>query len=142
MIKERANAEDEHQKRVLKSVKQIANYDSDTAFASVWHTIKLYVRRMTELQQGLGSKFGELLRDVKEREAKTFEAMNLIQTTTTCLQKAKETYYMRCEELERLKRGKCIQQDITNVNREVNTALREKYENVRVDFENRMTYGS
>ncbi|KRY83099.1 FCH domain only protein 2 [Trichinella pseudospiralis] len=159
MIKERANAEDEHQKRVLKSVKQIANYDSDTAFASVWHTIKLYVRRMTELQQGLGSKFGELLRDVqkfgdeqlklhklvKEREAKTFEAMNLIQTTTTCLQKAKETYYMRCEELERLKRESASNKDINKCESRMKKARGEykhyveKYENVRVDFENRMT---
>ncbi|KAL1245283.1 F-BAR domain only protein 2 [Trichinella spiralis] len=159
MIKERANAEDEHQKRVLKSVKQIANYDSDTAFASVWHTIKLYVRRMTELQQGLASKFGELLRDVqkfgdeqlklhksvKEREAKTFEAMNLIQTTTTCLQKAKETYYVRCEELERLKRESASNKDINKCESRMKKARGEykqyveKYENVRVDFENRMT---
>ena len=43
------------------------------------------------------------------KQPQVAEAVNLMQTTTTCLQKAKETYQHRCQELEKAKKE-------TNVN--------------------------
>ncbi|KHJ45028.1 hypothetical protein D918_04839 [Trichuris suis] len=84
-------------------------------------------------------------KQVKEKESKTFEAVNLIQTTTTCLQKAKELYHTRCLELEKMKRDNCSLKELNKMQVRLEKAREEyrhyvdKYENVRVDFEERLT---
>lgn len=75
-------------------------------------------QRLTELTREAylySDELGKTQRDLKHK--KTVEAVNMMQTTTTCVQKvrfiqrisnvmrfqAKETYFTRCTELEKLK---------------------------------------
>ncbi|CDW60093.1 FCH domain containing protein [Trichuris trichiura] len=82
---------------------------------------------------------------VKEKESKTFEAVKVIQTTTTCLQKAKEMYHTRYLELDKMKRDNCSLKELNKMQIRTEKAREEyrhyvdKYENVRVDFEERLT---
>lgn len=50
---------------------------------------------------------------MREAESKTMEAVNLMQTTTTCLQKAKENYAARCLEHEKLKKENAPAKEIS-----------------------------
>lgn len=50
---------------------------------------------------------------VKEQDV--VDAVNLMQTTTTCLQKAKETYSQRCQELLAMKNENAQAKDLAKV---------------------------
>ncbi|VDL74436.1 unnamed protein product [Nippostrongylus brasiliensis] len=69
------------------------------------------------------------------------DAVNLMQTTTTCLQKSKETYYARCAELEKLKKETSVNpKEVGKMeskmlkSREEYRSYVDKYESVRSHF--------
>ncbi|KFD48026.1 hypothetical protein M514_11108 [Trichuris suis] len=175
LIKERAGVEDDNHRHGAKTVKLICNFDNHSSLNPLWCTLKSYFQKLLDVQQGFVIRLLELSKEVqrfgddqfkihksvKEKESKTFEAVNLIQTTTTCLQKAKELYHTRCLELEKMKRDNCSLKELNKMQVRLEKARRaasvlyllahifssgeeyrhyvDKYENVRVDFEERLT---
>ncbi|MFH4983035.1 hypothetical protein AB6A40_009744 [Gnathostoma spinigerum] len=71
-----------------------------------------------------------------------------MQTTTTCLQKSKETYLQRCAELEKLKKENATSKEIVKAESKVLRSREEyrnyvdKYANVRNEFEDKMLKAS
>uniref|UniRef100_A0A5S6QE64 MHD domain-containing protein n=1 Tax=Trichuris muris TaxID=70415 RepID=A0A5S6QE64_TRIMR len=159
LLKDRAGAEDDNHRHGTKTVKLISNFDSHGSMNPLWCTLKSYFQKLLDVQQGFVirlldlskevQRFGDdqfkIHKSVKEKESKTFEAVNLIQTTSTCLQKAKELYHARCLDLEKMKRENCSLKELNRMQIRQRKAREEyrhyvdKYESVRVDFEERLT---
>uniref|UniRef100_A0A915MDF1 GMIP/FCHO2-like FCH domain-containing protein n=1 Tax=Meloidogyne javanica TaxID=6303 RepID=A0A915MDF1_MELJA len=109
-IKERASMEDDILKCLNRQLIKASTYTTNNgSLADAWRLTK------NALEFWIVHNFGDLSRDVfryqeelikirkKAKDIETLEAINLMQTTTTCLQKAKETYLQRCAEVINLK---------------------------------------
>ncbi|KAK6036898.1 hypothetical protein COOONC_25597, partial [Cooperia oncophora] len=65
----------------------------------------MLVKNLQDLAKEVAKYKEDLVKARKEaKQQDILDAVNLMQTTTTCLQKSKETYYARCAELEKLKK--------------------------------------
>ncbi|VDM28280.1 unnamed protein product, partial [Toxocara canis] len=116
-LKDRANFEEESGKYFAKSISKTSSLSSSGgAFASSWQLTKGTLELLAEIQSTFFAALQQLFKDVMKyhedlvrsrkrvKEQDVVDAVNLMQTTTTCLQKSKETYSQRCAELERLKK--------------------------------------
>jgi hypothetical protein len=129
-IKERISIEDEVLKFMNKNLNRVSYallnlvfacfqvntfINNNGAFVDSWRlsasTLELYaeiqttlVKTLMDLQRDIIRYHDELVKARKAiKDKETVDAVNLMQTTTTCLQKAKETYHQRCNELANLK---------------------------------------
>ncbi|VDK52341.1 unnamed protein product [Cylicostephanus goldi] len=114
----------------------------------------MLVKNLQDLAKEIAKYKEDLTRARKEaKQQDIIDAVNLMQTTTTCLQKSKETYFARCAELEKLKKESNVnQKEIGKVadfdtfimemkmfkSKEEYRGYVEKYEMVRKDFEEKM----
>ncbi|VDO79455.1 unnamed protein product [Soboliphyme baturini] len=132
---------------------------ADMSFSPVWSLVKTYVESHADLHRNFVKSLVDLSKNVqkytdeaikihktvKERQSKTYDAVNLIQTTTTCLQKAKENYFLRCMELEKLKHENGTSKEVARSEMRVKKAREEyqqyveKYASVRIEFMTRMS---
>uniref|UniRef100_A0A915MPN9 GMIP/FCHO2-like FCH domain-containing protein n=1 Tax=Meloidogyne javanica TaxID=6303 RepID=A0A915MPN9_MELJA len=109
-IKERTSMEDDILKCLNRQLIKASTYTTNNgSLADAWRLTK------NALEFWIVHNLGDLSRDVfryqeelikirkKAKDIETLEAINLMQTTTTCLQKAKETYLQRCAEVINLK---------------------------------------
>ncbi|PAV85088.1 hypothetical protein WR25_04508 [Diploscapter pachys] len=116
-IKERLQLEDEYSKMLVKSMNKVSSFvSSGSALETVWVLTKGTLELLAEIHVMMVKNLQDLSREIvkykdevskSRKEAKqqpTIEAVNLMQTTTTCLQKAKETYYARCNEYEKVRK--------------------------------------
>ncbi|XP_068202734.1 F-BAR domain only protein 2 isoform X3 [Palaemon carinicauda] len=82
---------------------------------------------------------------VKDEESQTEEIVKTIQTTSGLAQKARETYSQRCQDLEKVRRDGASPKDVEKAEAKLRKAhdeyrgLVEKYNNIREEFEKRMT---
>uniref|UniRef100_A0A8R1DVA1 F-BAR domain only protein 2 n=1 Tax=Caenorhabditis japonica TaxID=281687 RepID=A0A8R1DVA1_CAEJA len=158
-VKERLALEDEYVKALSRSVNKISHFITNgSSIEAIWHLTKGTVELLAEIHLMLVKNLQDLSKEVlkykedvnrtrKEMKQPTVaEAVNLMQTTTTCLQKAKETYQHRCQELEKARReGAPSVKEIGKIEVKVTRAREEykgyveKYEVVREDFEAKMS---
>ncbi|KAE9416806.1 hypothetical protein Angca_004022, partial [Angiostrongylus cantonensis] len=154
-IKERLAMEEEYGKMFAKSINRVSLFVSNnSALESGWSLTKGTLELLSEIHvmmvknlQAEVAKYKESLtrarKDAKQQDI--IDAVNLMQTTTTCLQKSKETYFSRCAELEKLKKDPNINpKELSKVeskmlkSREEYRSYVEKYESVRLNFEEKM----
>uniref|UniRef100_A0A915LFB3 GMIP/FCHO2-like FCH domain-containing protein n=1 Tax=Meloidogyne javanica TaxID=6303 RepID=A0A915LFB3_MELJA len=115
-IKERTSMEDDILKCLNRQLIKASTYTTNNgSLADAWRLTKNALEFWIEIKTKLVHNLGDLSRDVfryqeelikirkKAKDIETLEAINLMQTTTTCLQKAKETYLQRCAEVINLK---------------------------------------
>ncbi|XP_050738458.1 F-BAR domain only protein 2-like isoform X7 [Eriocheir sinensis] len=82
---------------------------------------------------------------VKDEESQTEEIVKSIQTTSGLAQKARETYSQRCQDLEKVRRDGASSKEVEKAEAKLKKAhdeyrtLVEKYNNIREEFEKRMT---
>ncbi|XP_069185579.1 F-BAR domain only protein 2 isoform X6 [Procambarus clarkii] len=82
---------------------------------------------------------------VKDEESQTEEIVKSIQTTGGLAQKARETYSQRCQDLEKVRRDGASPKELEKAEAKLRKAhdeyrsLVEKYNNIREEFEKRMT---
>lgn len=82
---------------------------------------------------------------VKEEQGPTLEVVQTIQSTTLVLQKAKDNYQQKCEELDKLKRDNASAKDLEKAEVKVKKAqedyktIVDKYAIIKEDFEKRMS---
>ncbi|CCD64350.1 FCH domain only protein 2 [Caenorhabditis elegans] len=158
-VKERLSVEDEYVKAINRSVNKVSHYiQNGSSIDAMWLLTKGTMELMAEIHVMLVKNLQDLSREVlkykedvnrtrKElKQPQVAEAVNLMQTTTTCLQKAKETYQHRCQELEKVKKETNVNvKEISKVELKVARAREEyksyvdKYELVREDFETKMS---
>ncbi|VIO94203.1 Uncharacterized protein BM_BM4483 [Brugia malayi] len=156
-IKERAAYEEEWNKFLNKCIAKTNGLTAPgSMFANAWLVTKNTVELLTEIQASFYITLQHLLKDVfkyhddlvrsrkKMKEQDVVDAVNLMQTTTTCLQKSKETYAQRVNELERLKKENATPKDISKAESKLNKSHDEykgyvdKYGRIRADFEEKM----
>ncbi|KAM3719262.1 F-BAR domain only protein [Dirofilaria immitis] len=156
-IKERATYEEEWNKFLNKCIAKTNGLIASSAmFSNAWLVTKNTMELLTEIQASFYITLQHLLKDVfkyhddlvrsrkKMKEQDVVDAVNLMQTTTTCLQKSKETYAQRVNELERLKKENATPKDISKAENKLNKSHDEykgyvdKYGRVRADFEEKM----
>jgi len=109
--------EEEHQRHLAKLAARLALLGAGSSVGALWDVVRGGLGALLRLHQELAARLADVQREalryaddqarqqkqVKEAEARTGDAVNLVQTTTTCLQKARETYAARLHELERLR---------------------------------------
>ncbi|KAK8382498.1 hypothetical protein O3P69_015413 [Scylla paramamosain] len=82
---------------------------------------------------------------VKDEESQTEEIVKSIQATSGLAQKAKETYGQRCQDLEKVRRDGASPKELEKAEAKLKKAhdeyrsLVDKYNNIREEFEKRMT---
>ncbi|VDD91389.1 unnamed protein product [Enterobius vermicularis] len=156
-LKDRTSFEEESSKFFSKSVNKSASLSSSSgSFSDTWSATKEIFDHLAEVQSSFLFKLQQLLKDVvryhedlvrsrkRVKEQDVIDAVNLMQTTTTCLQKSKETYMQRCSELEKLRKENALAKEINKVeskvvkSREEYRNYVEKYGRVRTEFEEKM----
>ncbi|CAO4367917.1 unnamed protein product [Caenorhabditis nigoni] len=158
-VKERLSVEDEYVKAINRNVHKVSNFiQNGSNIDAMWTLTKGTLELMAEIHVMLVKNLQDLSREVlkykedvnrtrKElKQPQVAEAVNLMQTTTTCLQKAKETYQHRCQELEKARKETNVNvKEISKIEIKVARARDEyksyveKYEVVREDFETKMS---
>ncbi|GMT16181.1 hypothetical protein PFISCL1PPCAC_7478 [Pristionchus fissidentatus] len=159
LIKEHVTMQEDQLRVLVKTLGKVTNFASSctTQMVEAWSLTKGTLELLQEIQtaslRGLQEQSRELakyradLAHSKKRvkESECVEAVGLMQTTTTCLQKAKETYAARCAELDKLRVDTSASAKEINKSehklsraRDEYRAYVDKYEMVRMDFEDRM----
>uniref|UniRef100_A0A7E4VJ99 MHD domain-containing protein n=1 Tax=Panagrellus redivivus TaxID=6233 RepID=A0A7E4VJ99_PANRE len=161
-VKDRISLEEDLHKSLNKSLMRINNYISNNgAFVDSWRLTKGTFELYCEIQSNVVKNLIDLSRDVikyhddlvksrkRVKEQDVIDAVNMMQTTTTCLQKAKETYQHRCAELQSLKsEPNANAKDLAKMKTKVVKAHEEyrsyveKYAGVRDTFEEKMIKAS
>lgn len=145
--------------KLHKNFLQVSHFiNNGSSVEAIWLLARGTMELMSEIHLMLVKNLQDLSKEVlkykedvnrSRKELKqpiVAEAVNLMQTTTTCLQKAKETYQHRCQELEKAKKETNSNvKEISKIEVKVARAREEyksyvdKYEVVREDFETKMS---
>ncbi|KAK0395571.1 hypothetical protein QR680_001338 [Steinernema hermaphroditum] len=156
-LKERILFEEEALKFYNKACNRSSVFaQSGGSFANSWRVTKGTMELMVDIQTSLLKNLSDLGKDLTKyhsdlaksrklaKQQDVVDAVNIMQTTTTCLQKAKETYTQRCAELEKLHRESASQKEISKCEAKVIKARDEykqyveKHAKVRENFEEKM----
>ncbi|KAI6184307.1 FCH domain only protein 2 [Aphelenchoides bicaudatus] len=156
-VKERIQIEDELLKFLNKNLHRVNSFIANKgAFAESWRLTKSTLELWFEIQTTLVKNLSDLSRDIlrfhddmvksrkRIKDQDTVDAVNLIQTTTTCLQKAKETYLQRCSEMANLKQENANTKELLKVKNKLTKSHEEykmyvnKYGQVRDNFVEKM----
>ncbi|KAI6172033.1 FCH domain only protein 2 [Aphelenchoides besseyi] len=156
-IKEHVNFHDVLLKHLGRSVNRVNTFISENgAFVDSWRLTKGTFELWVEIQTTLVKNLSDLSKEVVKfhddqvkarkriRDQDTIDAVNLMQTTTTCLQKAKETYQQRCNEISSLGSENVSGKDFVKAKNKLLKAHEEyrtyveKYASVRDNFEEKM----
>ncbi|CAD5211590.1 unnamed protein product [Bursaphelenchus okinawaensis] len=156
-VKERISLEEETLKFLQKNINRVNGFIAGNgAFVESWKLTKGTLELCSEIQSMLVKNLGELSKEIvkyhdelvrsrkKLKEQDVIDAVNLMQTTTTCLQKAKETYSQRCGEVLNLKNENAGAKELYKAKSKLTKAFDEykgyvdKYQSVRDNFEEKM----
>lgn len=155
----RSSLEEGQSKSLSKLAKSASNASLQGSFAPIWQILKSSTEKLSNVHGQLVQRIQELVKDVgkysedlqkkhklvKEEETCTIETVQLIQNTSTSLQKAKESYLQRASELEKLQKENASQKDIEKAESKTKKAYEdykswvEKYSVCRDEFERKMT---
>ncbi|XP_026679622.1 F-BAR domain only protein 2 [Diaphorina citri] len=152
----RANIEENNSKLFGKLAKQSGGSGT---FAPLWQVLKTSIEKIATVQVKMMQKVNDLVKDVckyteelqkkhklvKEEQGPTLEIVQTIQSTTLVLQKAKDVYLQKCEELDKLRRDNGSAKDLEKAELKVKKAqedyktIVDKYALIKEDFEKRMS---
>ncbi|KAF5272837.1 hypothetical protein FQR65_LT00433 [Abscondita terminalis] len=158
-FRERSGAEENNSKTFAKLAKQAGSCCVQGTFAPLWQVLKSSAERLSTLHSQMVQKVSDLVKDitkyaddlhkkhksVKEDESGTLEAVQIIQSTTLMVQKAKDAYIQKGLEVEKLKKENNSPKEIEKAEVKLKKAQEdyrtyvEKYNNVKEDFERKMS---
>ncbi|XP_055679011.1 F-BAR domain only protein 2 isoform X2 [Lutzomyia longipalpis] len=158
-FRERSNIEESNSKMMTKLANKAGSGCIHGTFAPVWAVLKGSAERLSSLHLQMVQKITELVKDitkyaeelhkkhkaVKEEEAGTLEAVQAMQASTHAVQKAKELYTSRMQEIEKLKKDNCSPKDLEKAETKLRKQhddyrnLVEKHNPIKMEFERRMT---
>ncbi|XP_059621929.1 F-BAR domain only protein 2 isoform X2 [Phlebotomus argentipes] len=158
-FRERGNIEESNSKMMTKLANKAGSGCVHGTFAPVWAVLKGSAERLSSLHLQMVQKITELVKDitkyaeelhkkhktVKEEEAGTLEAVQAMQASMHAVQKAKELYTSRVQEMEKLKKDNCSPKELEKAETKVRKHqedyknLVEKHNPIKQEFERRMT---
>ncbi|CAG7725198.1 unnamed protein product [Allacma fusca] len=158
-FRERSAIEEAHSKSLSKLARISANGTPQGTFAPLWQILKNSTERLASIHLQMMQKIQDLVKElakyadelqkkyktVKDEEASTLETVQGIQNITATVQKAKDIYFQRAQELEKLQKDNASQKDIEKAEAKAKKALEDyklwigKYSICRDDFEKKMT---
>lgn len=158
-FREKSNIEESNSKLMTKLANKAGSGCVNGTFAPIWVVLKSSAERLASLHLQMVQKISELVKDVakyadelhkkhkcvKDEEAGTLETVTAMQSSTAALQKSKDAYTSRVQELEKLKKDNASVKDLEKAEAKVRKqhddykTLLDKYIPVRTEFERRMT---
>lgn len=157
-LRERSLIEENNSKMLAKLAKQAGTGCINGTFAPVWQVLRTSAEKLLTLHVQMVQKVSELVKEVtkyaddlqkkhkqvKEEEGGTLEVVQAIQATTLTLQKVKDSYLQKSQELDRLRKENASPRDLEKAEgklrkaQEEYKALVEKYHVIKEEFEKKM----
>lgn len=157
-FKERSNLDEHNSKVLLKLAHKVGSSGGSGTFSPLLIILKSSAERLSELHTQMMQKTTELVKNilkyadelhkkhktVKEEESSTQDAVHQMKESTTAVQKAKDLYQSRLQEVEKLKRENASAKDIEKAeaklkkHQEEYKNLAEKHNPIKQEFETRM----
>ncbi|XP_070491458.1 F-BAR domain only protein 2 isoform X6 [Chironomus tepperi] len=157
-FKERSNLDEHNSKVLLKLAHKVGSSGASGTFSPLLIILKTSAERLSELHTQMMQKTTELVKNilkyadelhkkhktVKEEESSTQDAVHQMKESTTAVQKAKDLYQSRLQELEKLRRDNGSAKDIEKAetklkkHQEEYKNLAEKHNPIKQEFEQRM----
>ncbi|KAK4871783.1 hypothetical protein RN001_015907 [Aquatica leii] len=158
-FRERSSTEENNSKAFTKLAKQAGSCCMQGTFAPLWQVLKSSAERLSTLHSQMVQKVSDLVKEinkyaddlhkkhksVKEDESGTLESVQIIQSTTIMVQKAKDAYIQKGLEVEKLKKENNSPKEIEKAEVKLKKAQEdyrtyvEKYNTVKEDFERKMS---
>ncbi|KQS39392.1 F-BAR domain only protein 2 isoform X2 [Drosophila erecta] len=156
-LREKSNIEEQNSKMMSKLAHKAGTLNS--TFAPVWTILRTSAEKLSTLHLQMVQKLTELVKDVakyadelhkkhksvKEEESQTLECVQAIQTSTVAVQKLRDLYASKVQELEKLRKDNGSHKDAEKLEsklkklQEEYKALLDKHNPIKNEFERRMT---
>ncbi|KRK03281.1 F-BAR domain only protein 2 isoform X2 [Drosophila yakuba] len=156
-LREKSNIEEQNSKMMSKLAHKAGTLNS--TFAPVWTILRTSAEKLSTLHLQMMQKLTELVKDVakyadelhkkhksvKEEESQTLECVQAIQTSTVAVQKLRDLYASKVQELEKLRKDNGSHKDAEKLEgklkklQEEYKALLDKHNPIKNEFERRMT---
>ncbi|XP_017073670.2 F-BAR domain only protein 2 isoform X2 [Drosophila eugracilis] len=156
-LREKSNIEEQNSKMMSKLAHKAGTLNS--TFAPVWTILRTSAEKLSTLHLQMVQKLTELVKDVakyadelhkkhksvKEEESQTLECVQAIQTSTVAVQKLRDLYVSKVQELEKLRKDNGSHKDAEKLEgklkklQEEYKALLDKHNPIKNEFERRMT---
>ncbi|KAH8318064.1 hypothetical protein KR074_005192 [Drosophila pseudoananassae] len=156
-LREKSNIEEQNSKMMSKLAHKAGTLNS--TFAPVWTILRTSAEKLSTLHLQMVQKLTELVKDVakyadelhkkhksvKEEESQTLECVQAIQTSTVAVQKLRDLYASKVQELEKLRKDNGSHKDAEKLEaklkklQEEYKALMDKHNPIKNEFERRMT---
>ncbi|XP_070073193.1 F-BAR domain only protein 2 isoform X1 [Drosophila takahashii] len=156
-LREKSNIEEQNSKMMSKLAHKAGTLNS--TFAPVWTILRTSAEKLSTLHLQMVQKLTELVKDVakyadelhkkhksvKEEESQTLECVQAIQTSTVAVQKLRDLYAGKVQELEKLRKDNGSHKDAEKLEsklkklQEEYKALLDKHNPIKNEFERRMT---
>ncbi|KAK2550144.1 F-BAR domain only protein 2 [Acropora cervicornis] len=150
-VRERSTVEEVYAKSLLKLAKSATQVSQLGTFEPLWGVLRVATEKLANAHMQVVQKFQELIKElkdygdkqkekhkqVKEEFSSTAEIVQTIETMTANLAKSKETYYTRCQELDKSKKDGSSAKEVEKYKH-----LVEKREIIRNEFHDRMVEAS
>ncbi|XP_020617713.1 F-BAR domain only protein 2-like [Orbicella faveolata] len=161
-VRERSAVEEVYAKSLLKLGKSATSVAQLGTFEPLWGVLRVATEKLASAHMQVVGRFQDLIKELKEygdkqkerhKQAKeefgsTADIVQTIQTMTAYLVKSKETYYARCQELDKSKKDGSSPKEIEKAESKMKKAaeeyklLVEKREIIRNDFHDKMVDAS
>jgi hypothetical protein len=158
-FRERSNLDEYNSKLLQKLANKAGSGGANGTFSPLWIILKTSAERLAELHSQMMQKTTELVKSiikyadelhkkhktVKEEESSTQDAVHQMKESTIAVQKAKDTYTSRMQELEKLRKDNGSSKDIEKAEAKVKKhqdeykALADKHNPIKQEFERKMT---
>lgn len=158
-FKERSSLDEHNSKVLLKLAHKVGSSGASGTFSPLLVILKTSAERLSELHTQMVQKTAELVKNilkyadelhkkhktVKEEESSTQDAVQQMKESTTAVQKAKDLYQTRLQEVEKLKKDNASSKDIEKAEAKLKKHqdeyknLAEKHNPIKQEFERRMS---
>ncbi|XP_055377709.1 F-BAR domain only protein 2 isoform X9 [Condylostylus longicornis] len=158
-FREKTNVEEQNSKLMTKLAHKAGSGTLNGTFAPIWGILKSSAERLSNLHLQMVQKLSELVKDiskyadelhkkhklVKDEESSTLEAVQAMQSSTQAVQKSKDLYTNKMQELEKLRKENGTSKDIEKVETKLKKLqddyknLMDKHAPIKLEFENKMT---
>nr|XP_046914748.1 F-BAR domain only protein 2-like [Dermatophagoides farinae] len=159
LLRSRAFLE-EYNNNFLTKLSRKANSPQFGTFQPIWQMLKTSTEKLSSVHLETLQRLNQLIKEInkycdehhrkqkqiKNEETSTIEAINELKETVTALNKAKEFYYSKTIEIDRLRKENASQKDIEKAETRTNKAcieyqnLIEKYRKAKEEFENKFCH--
>ncbi|XP_065354795.1 F-BAR domain only protein 2 isoform X4 [Calliphora vicina] len=158
-FREKSSIEEQNSKLMSKLAHKASTGTLNSTFSPVWTILRNSAEKLSTLHMQMVQKLTELVKDVtkytdelhkkhktvKEDEAQTLECVKAVQTSTADVQKARDMYSSKAQELEKLRKDNSSQKDIDKLETKLRKlqddykVLLDKHNPIKNEFERRMT---